>query len=148
MGKGDVAETAGGVRGRQRIAVDGQLRHFAARPRALRDTHWRTFDPKPRRAHSGDSRHAGGPIRILSGPPAVAAAVALELPEHPLVLIDGWRDESPWVSKAMERAGGVVEIGAMGELPGGHPLGSALPGWSYRALPSSRSPKKPSAPSD
>lgn len=118
-------------------------------PRALRDTHWRTFDPKPvARALEAIRGTLGGPIRILSGPPAVAAAVALELPEHPLVLIDGRRDESPWVSKAMERAGGVVEIGATGELPGGHPLGSALPGWSYRALPSSRSPKKPSAPSD
>ena len=106
-------------------------------------------DPKPvARALEAIRGTLGGPIRILSGPPAVAAAVALELPEHPLVLIDGRRDESPWVSKAMERAGGVVEIGATGELPGGHPLGSALPGWSYRALPSSRSPKKPSAPSD
>jgi len=102
-------------------------------PQVLRDTHWRTFDPKPVASAIEAARaEHGAPIRVLSGPPAFAAAIALELPEHPLVLIDGRRDESPWLTDAEALGRGVVEIGPTGDLIDGHPFGKALPGWSFR----------------
>lgn len=104
-------------------------------PRFMRDTHWRTFDPKPvAHALAVFRGPLGRPIRILSGPPAVAAAIALELPEHPLVLIDGRRDESPWIPEPLVHAGAGIQIGPTNEVTGGHSLDSVLPGWSYRAL--------------
>lgn len=109
-------------------------------PHALRDTHWRTFDPRPV-AHALEAFRGplGGPIRMLSGPPAVAAAVALVLPDHPLVLIDGRRDVSPWVPKSLEQSGAGIQIGPAKDVPGGQTLDPVLPGWSFRAIQPDRS---------
>lgn len=103
-------------------------------PQALHDTHWRNFDARPVAASiSGPARQAiGGPIRVLVGPAAVAAAVALALPEKPLVLIDGRLDRSPWVPESLVSACGAVEIGEALQLRDGISLWPTLPGWSYR----------------
>lgn len=69
-------------------------------PDALRDKHWRNVDSQGiADALAGPARAAlGGPVRVIVGPPAPAGAIALRLPERPLVLIVGRADRSPWIS--------------------------------------------------
>ena len=103
-------------------------------PLALQDNHWRTFDgaalagavaPKAREA-------LGGRICVVSGPGALAGAMALALPERPGVLIDGRYDRSPWVDKRVVEMCGAVELSDGVLLPGGKEVGSAFPGLSSR----------------
>ena len=70
-------------------------------PQSLESKHWCRFDSVGlARAIAGpSSEDAGGPIHIIEGPARVAGALALQLPGHPLVLIDGNPAISPWVSK-------------------------------------------------
>ena len=52
---------------------------------------------------------SGGPIRIVGGDAAIAGTLALQLPEQPLVLIDGRLDRSPWVSRdLLQRCGALL----------------------------------------
>ena len=105
-------------------------------PVALRDHHWRTFDSALlAEIVAGPARVAlGGPIRIVIGAGDEAGALALQLPEHPLVLIDGRLDRSPWVSKNLLRRCGAVQLGTELALPGGHPVGAAFPGQVWRVV--------------
>ena len=76
----------------------------------------------------------GGPVRIVSGPAAPAGALALQLAEQPLVLIDGRLDRSPWLSADLVARCGVLQLGTARALPAGHMLGTAFPGLAWRVL--------------
>ena len=58
---------------------------------------WRYFDSRAlaEALHAPAMRALGGPVRLVSGPPAEAGALALRLPERPLVLIKGEPRFSP-----------------------------------------------------
>ncbi|MDE2369875.1 MAG: glycosyltransferase family 39 protein [Burkholderiales bacterium] len=75
----------------------------------------------------------GGPIRIVAGDGAIAGALALQLPERPLVLIGGRFDISPWVDPALLGKCGALEIGW--DLADSWPVGSGHPGLRWRILP-------------
>lgn len=85
----------------------------AGGPDAMRQAHWRNFDagelatriaPEARRA-------LGGPVRLIVGPPALAGALAEAMAEHPLVLIDGRLDRSPWVPPDLAARCGALDVG-------------------------------------
>ena len=82
-------------------------------PAFLRDQHWRAFD-SAQLARSLESTLRKGlngiPICVVSGPGAIAGALALQLPEHPLVLIDGRYDQSPWVRPGSSADCAVLEL--------------------------------------
>ncbi len=105
-------------------------------PRALHDNHWRNFDSRRIADAIGTParRNLGGPVKLLIGPASIAGAVALNLPEHPLVLIDGRIDRSPWVTARMLASCGAVELGPSPNLQRGIPIGPTLPGWSWRVV--------------
>lgn len=124
------------------VAIQGlllviSLTTSGPRPNAAPGTHWRSFDAGPAAAWMAEParRALGGPIRVLIGPPAESAALALALPEQPLVLIDGRLDHSPWVSESLISHCGAVELGETSAMPDGIPLWPAMPGWSYRVRP-------------
>lgn len=106
-------------------------------PRALRANHWRNVDSQGiADALAVPARAAlGGPVRVIVGPASLAGAIALRLPERPLVLIDGRADRSPWVGPGLLAACGAVELGETSRLRGGVAVGPALAGWSWRVLP-------------
>ena len=95
--------------------------------------YWRNFDsPALARALDASVRErTGGPVRILVSSAAVGGAVALALPEHPKVLIDGRPEISPWVSEQELRAAsaGLVELLSPGSAQPGEPLPG---GWRWR----------------
>ncbi|HEY8706680.1 MAG TPA: glycosyltransferase family 39 protein, partial [Burkholderiaceae bacterium] len=105
-------------------------------PASLRDHHWRTFDSSELAAIiAGPARdELGGPIRVVIGSTADAGALALQLPEHPVVLIDGSFDHSPWVSPEVLKRCGAVQLGSMTEMAGATPVGPAFPGLAWRVV--------------
>ena len=105
-------------------------------PAALRDRHWRAFDAADlaERIARPERLALGGPIRVVSGDAARAGALALRLREHPLVLIDGRLDQSPWVEEDLVRRCGAVRLGPTQSLPGGTPLGPSFPGLAWRVV--------------
>lgn len=106
-------------------------------PQAMRDSHWRHFDARRAARAIGDAARdqLGGPIRVVSGPAAIAGALALEWPESPLVLIDGRLDRSPWIDESLLRACGWVQLIDAGAPQAATPVGSALPGWRWLVVP-------------
>lgn len=113
-------------------------------PERLRDKHWRNFDSKElARQLEAPARAAlqGGPLCVISGPADLAGALALQLTDHPLVLIDGRYDRSPWVSTDLVRRCGMLQLQRHGPLPGGQPVGSMFPGVFWRVV----APKLPPA---
>ncbi|GAC1529872.1 MAG: hypothetical protein NVS2B4_08460 [Ramlibacter sp.] len=83
--------------------------------------HWRSFDIESlTRAVDGPIRKQIGdnPICVISGPPAIAGALALHTRQHPLVLIDGRWDRSPWVSLTNLDPSCVVLDVSQDHLPG------------------------------
>ena len=111
----------------------------ATSPRGLRGLgarQWRTFDAVELAAQISPAarKELGGPIRVVSGPAAPAGALALQLTERPLVLIDGRLDRSPWLSADLVARCGAVQLGTMQALPAGHALGPAFSGLSWRVL--------------
>ena len=99
-------------------------------PVSLQDHHRRTFDSAELATGLAASTRPqlGGPIRVVSGSTADAGAVALQLPEQPLVLIDGRLDRSPWMNPERVKQCGALEVGSLQALPGGRPAGAAFPG--------------------
>lgn len=106
-------------------------------PAALRDHQWWQVDAALLAAELAPParRALGGPIRVISGPAALTSALAMKLPEEPLVLIDGKPSRSPWVPPGLAELCGWIEIGRTQTLADGTPLGDAAPQWSWRAHP-------------
>ena len=80
-------------------------------PERLRSRHWRTFDaPRVAAALAGPARQAlGHPVAVLIGDSGVAGALALQLPERPLVLIGNNYTWSVWVPRdRVARCGAVL----------------------------------------
>ncbi|MEQ1682875.1 MAG: glycosyltransferase family 39 protein [Burkholderiaceae bacterium] len=103
---------------------------------ALKDHHWRTFPSQPfADAVAAPARALlGGPIRVIVGEPAMAGALALKLPERPLVLLDGDFDRSPWVGLDLLRRCGALQIGRSAQLPSGSPFGPAFPDMAWKVI--------------
>jgi 4-amino-4-deoxy-L-arabinose transferase-like glycosyltransferase len=101
----------------------------------LNRKHWRNFDAQAlSEAIAEPAREAlGGDIRLISGPTAEAKALALRLPEQPLVLIDGRRDISPWVSQQLIDACGMVQL-RLSDVPlaDHQPVGDGFPQLYWR----------------
>lgn len=101
-------------------------------PQKWRSGHWRNF-PSDQLAHAvaGPMREAlGGPPDIISGPYAEVGALALRLPEHPRVLINGNLAISPWIHAPELQTRRVVTLFPTATVPAGaYP---ALPGWAWR----------------
>lgn len=106
-------------------------------PQALQDHHWRTFDSEAlARLLQQPARAAlGGKICLVTGPAALAGALALELSDRPKVLIDGRYDYSPWVPPELIVQCGALELNRGTPLPGGSDVGPAFPNLSWRARP-------------
>jgi len=77
----------------------------------------------------------GGTVRVIIGPAPLAGAIALQLAEQPLVLIDGRLDHSPWVPADMVARCGAVALVPTAQQPSATPFGAVLPGWSWQILP-------------
>jgi hypothetical protein len=94
-------------------------------PPALRDAHWRQFDSARLAAVVGPAARAqlGGPVQVVIGPQTIASALALRLPEHPLVLIDGRPSRSPWVPPGRVERCGAVRLLVDPQVPQGVPHG-------------------------
>ena len=105
-------------------------------PLARHDRHRPAFDPGELAQRIADSarRQLGGPVRIVLGEAALAQSLALKLPEHPLVLIDGRFDHSPWVSQRLLRECGALHIGHRSELPTGSVIDPAFPDLAWRVI--------------
>ncbi len=103
-------------------------------PTALRDHLWHSFDSAElAKSVAAKARTAlGGPVRVVSGDASVAGALALQMQEHPLVLIDGRLERSPWVESALVHACGMLELGPVSKLARGIPVGPAFPGLAWR----------------
>jgi hypothetical protein len=102
------------------------------------DNHWRTFSAARLEALvAPEARRAlGGPIRVVIGNTGEAGALALRLPEQPLVLIDGRYDRSPWVSRQLVADCGALQLlNARMPPPGFHPVGEPFGYMTWRVLP-------------
>lgn len=97
--------------------------------------HWRQFPAAAIAAEVGPKARAelGGPITIVSGITHLAGAVAMHLPEHPKVLIDGQLAISPWLTEAELAQGRVLELFAPGQGP--PEAHTTLGGWRWRTRP-------------
>jgi 4-amino-4-deoxy-L-arabinose transferase-like glycosyltransferase len=80
--------------------------------RTLVDTHWRTFSATGLMARIAPEARAqlGGPIAVVAGSVAEAGALALALPERPLVLVDDRYDRSPWIGRDLVAACGALQL--------------------------------------
>lgn len=78
------------------------------------------------------------PIQVVSGPETISAALALELPEKPRVLLEGNPAISPWVPAQAPSDCSGIHIG-WGEPPvGGHELKGGPPGLYWQVTPAQR----------
>jgi 4-amino-4-deoxy-L-arabinose transferase-like glycosyltransferase len=102
-------------------------------PVSLREHHWRAFDAAglAERVAGPARSELGGPVRVVISPAAKAGALALLLPERPLVLIDGRYDRSPWVAPDLVRRCGALELGSTSVLAVGQAVGSEFPGLAW-----------------
>lgn len=104
---------------------------------AWRDRTWRSFDSALLASRIAEpARHAlGGSIRYVVGPEAAAGALAMQLPEHPLVLIDGRFDRSPWIDRSALQRCGAVLLGDAAALPNGRSAGAEFPALRWQVRP-------------
>jgi 4-amino-4-deoxy-L-arabinose transferase-like glycosyltransferase len=105
-------------------------------PPRWRSQTWESFDAaKLARQVAPAARLAlGGPIRVVAGERARAGAFSLDVPEHPLVLIDGNYAYSPWVSRDLVARCGALRIGPKSELPQGTPVGVDFPNLAWEVI--------------
>ena len=106
-------------------------------PLALRDRHWRAFDSAQLAERIAEPARAalGGPIRVVIGATGPAGALALRLPEHPPVLIDGRFDRSPWIDADLMRRCGALQLGPVRTTAGATPVGPDFPDLAWRIVP-------------
>ena len=107
-------------------------------PEALRDRHWRSFDSKEfATLVNGPARRelADAPLCVISGPAIFAGVLALELKDHPKVLIDGRLDRSPWLSADQAGHCGQLALRQGPPRPGEHAVGAAFPDLWWRTIP-------------
>lgn len=97
-------------------------------------SHWREFPSREfALAVAGPARLAlGGPIDIVSGPPAVSGAVALLLEERPRVLIGHDAGISPWIRPDELERKGVLELWPPGDAP--PDVVRVFNGWGWRVM--------------
>jgi 4-amino-4-deoxy-L-arabinose transferase-like glycosyltransferase len=99
-------------------------------PALLRDHRWRSFDSGALARILEPAAHAalaGRPICAVSGPGAIAGALALRFSDRPLVLIDGRYDYSPWVDPQSMHDCGILQISRGRPFPGAQPVGPLFP---------------------
>ncbi|MBP7531708.1 MAG: glycosyltransferase family 39 protein [Ottowia sp.] len=115
------------------------LQHGARQPTPIGPSkvsrEWRRRDfAQTARVLDAQARAAlGGPAQIISGAYGVAGALAQQLPEHPLVLIDGDLAKSPWLHADDLRHARVMLVEPACSVPAGaEPL---MPGWIAWPLP-------------
>lgn len=103
-------------------------------PAALQDHRWRFFDSQALAQHvEAPARKAlGGPICLVSGPPDASGVLALRLQDHPLVLIDGRFDQSPWVDPQLPRQCGVLRLREGPFEDGWTPIGAGFENLSWQ----------------
>lgn len=102
------------------------------------DTHWRSFP-----AHHLALRIATearlrlhGPVAVVIGSVGEAGALSLELPEHPVVLIDGRYDRSPWLTPELVAACGALDLThSVVRSHDGARTGTPLPDFEWRVVP-------------
>lgn len=101
-------------------------------PERWRSEHWRNFpsDALARAVAEPAHQALGGPIDIVSGPYKEAGALALRLPEHPRVLINGNLSISPWIEADELKTRRVITLFAAYTVPDG--AHRAIPGWAWR----------------
>ena len=59
----------------------------------------------------------GGPVPVIGGAANIASALAIRLPERPLVLLDGDYVTSPWVSAEIVERAGLLWVGDAASKP-------------------------------
>jgi 4-amino-4-deoxy-L-arabinose transferase-like glycosyltransferase len=114
-------------------------------PRALADTHWRSFSAADLVARIAPEARAqlGGPIAVVAGSIGDAGALALALPEQPLVLIDGRYDRSPWVTRNLVATSGALElVHSTAPVPQATPVGGGFTDLYWRVIPPRRELRK------
>src|SRR5258706_1332567 len=97
----------------------------------LMDNHWRTFGAArlAERLAEPAHRRLGGPVRVIVGSGAEPGALSLQLPERPVVLIDGRYERSPWVRSDLIAACGALELlRSAVPLPDATPVGAPFNG--------------------
>ncbi len=109
---------------------------------------WRQFPAATIAGKLAAPAHATlrGPIRVLAGDELICGAIALELPEHPKVLIAGQRDISPWVRADDLDAQATVWIWKAQDAPADSwPLPHGLRWSTHQAVPVNKTESLPSA---
>jgi 4-amino-4-deoxy-L-arabinose transferase-like glycosyltransferase len=103
----------------------------------MQSQHWRSFASQALAQRLADParQQLGGPVRVVSGDAVLAGALALRLPERPLVLIDGRLDFSPWVPQDLVARCGLLQLGPLAALPGGQALGAPFKDLGWRVQP-------------
>ncbi len=100
---------------------------------------WRRFDSAKlaRLVESQDrAALAGKEICVISGPATIAGALALQMPGHPQVLIDGRYDISPWVRTEQPEHCAVLELHNGPAPVEAIAVGPEFPGLTWRLAPS------------
>jgi hypothetical protein len=107
----------------------------------LMDTHWRTFAAArlADRLAEPARRRLGGPVQVIVGSSLEAGALSLQLPERPVVLIDGRYERSPWVPAELVAAcGGLELLRSAVPLADATPVGAPFTGLQWRVIPPKR----------
>lgn len=107
-----------------------------------RASDWRYFDAQALAdtLHGRAVAELGGPVKVISGSWAESGALALRLPEQPVVLIDGQLQFSPWVRADLVAECGALELQRAKTPPEGFdPVGAVFPRLYWRV-------RRPAAP--
>jgi hypothetical protein len=100
-----------------------------------RASDWRYFDAQGLAdiLHDRAVAELGGPVKVIAGAWAESGALALRLPEKPVVLIDGQFQFSPWVRADLVADCGALELRRAKTQPDGFgPVGEAFPRLYWR----------------
>jgi 4-amino-4-deoxy-L-arabinose transferase-like glycosyltransferase len=109
--------------------------------RSVEDTHWRTFsaDGLATRIAAEARAQLGGPIAVVAGSIGEAGALALALPERPLVLVDDRYDRSPWIGRDLVAACGALQlIHSKTPVAQAAPVGGPFQDLYWRVIPARR----------